>query len=223
MRRLLIALLVAILLTVAWWFLLGSRWNERTNEAEAQLEVEQQVERDLQRRLAALQVVADNTLEYQTAVDELTRSIPPSPQMDVLIDELAILAEDSGVSWQSAVYSNPVEDPLDSGIREILMSMEVEGQYFEILGYLYGIEEIDRLVVVNGVTFSAALDGDGFNIISARITARAYTTGQVVVPEVPEDSTTTTTTVPGDSATTTSATTSSTTSSTTTTTEATQE
>ncbi len=221
MRRVLIAVLVAILLTVAWWFLLGSRWNDRTNEANAQLEVEQQVERDLQRRLAALQVVADNTLEYQTAVDELNRSIPSSPQMDVLIDELAILAEDSGVFWQSAVYSNPVADPLDSGIREILMSIEVEGQYFEILGYLYGIEEIDRLVVVNGVTFSSSLDEDGFNIISARITGSAFTTGQVVVPEVPTDSTTTTT-IAGGSATTTSATTSSTTSSTTTT-EATQE
>lgn len=193
MRRVLIALLIAILLAVAWWFLLGSRWNERTNEARVQLEQEENIERDLQRRLAALQVVADNTLEYQTAVDDLRRSIPPTPQMDVLIDELSTLAGDSGVIWESATYSNPVGEPLDSGIREILMSIEVEGQYFEILGYLYGIEEVDRLLAIRGVTFSAALDDDGFNIISARITASAYTTGAVVVPEVPVDSTTTTT------------------------------
>lgn len=211
MRRVLIAILIAILLAVAWWFLLGSRWNERTTDARTQLEQEENIERDLQRRLAALQVVADNTLEYQTAVDDLRRSIPPSPQMDVLIDELSTLATDSGVTWESATYSNPVGEPLDSGIREILMSIEVEGQYFEILGYLYGIEEVDRLLTIRGVTFSAALDDDGFNIISARITALAYTTGAVVVPEVPVDSTTTTTTDGSTSTTATTSTTSSTT------------
>ncbi len=198
MRRVLIAVLVMILLAVAWWFLLGSRWNDRTEEARIALEQEQQAERDLQRRIAALQVVADNTLEYQTAVDELQRSIPVTPQMDVLIDELAVLAEDSGVEWVSGVYSTPSEEPLDSGIREILISMEVQGQYFEILGYLYGIEEIDRLVTIQGINFTSSLDGDGFNIISARIQATAFTTGSVVVPEVDESvAGTTTTTVVG--------------------------
>ena len=84
------------------------------------------------------------------------------------------------------------------------MNISVEGQYFQILGYLYGIADLDRLVRVDGLNVSSSQSADGFTVLSTTINATAFTTGQVVIPtpdelidpsEGTEDDTTTTTTV----------------------------
>ncbi len=67
------------------------------------------------------------------------------------------------------------------------MALTIKGQYFEILGYLYGLGELDRLVRVNSVAVSPALDDEtGVNLLSVTINATAFTTGEIVVPATPE-------------------------------------
>ena len=80
--------------------------------------------------------------------------MPPNPQMDALIFELNQLADDSGVTWLNSRYSVPA-DPLSTGVREVDIAMTVEGQYFEVLGYLYGINEMDRLIRVDGLNMDS--------------------------------------------------------------------
>ncbi len=204
MRRvLLFGVLIGILLAVGWYFLLISPIQAEISDNQDQLETAQQQELLLQTELNRLRRIKDAELQYTTAVSELNTAIPPTPELGSLIDQLEILAEASGVVWRNASYTNPGEES-DEGVREIGVNISVEGQYFQILGYLYGIADLDRLVRVDGLNVSSSQSADGFTVLSTTINATAFTTGQVVIPtpdelidpsEGTEDDTTTTTTV----------------------------
>ena len=212
MRRvLLFGILIAILLAVGWYFLLISPIQSEIADNGAQLESLQQQELILQTELNRLRRIKDAELQYPTAVSEPNTAIPPTPELGSLIDQLEILAEASGVGWRNASYTNP-GDESDTGVREIGVNVSVSGQYFQILGYLYGIADLDRLVRVDGLNISASESPEGFTVLSATINATAFTTGSVVIPtpeelidpaEGTEDDTATTTTTVADESTTT--------------------
>jgi len=202
MRRvLLFGVLIAILLAVGWYFLLISPIQAEISDNQAQLDTAQQQELLLQTELNRLRRIKDAELQYTTAVSELNTAIPPTPELGSLIDQLEILAEASGVVWRNASYTNPGEES-EEGVREIGVNISVEGQYFQILGYLYGIADLDRLVRVDGLNVSSTQSAEGFTVLSTTINATAFTTGAVVIPtpeelidpsEGTEDTTTTTT------------------------------
>ena len=77
-------------------------------------------------------------------------SIPSSPQADAFIEDITFLAETTGVELSSIALTPPVADP-DTGGFEVPVSLTIEGEYFEVLGFLYGIEALDRLVRVDSI------------------------------------------------------------------------
>ncbi len=204
-NALIISILVGLLVTAAWWFLLVGPQRDRQNQAEEELQAAQDEEFILRTQLSQLQRIQDNELPYRAAIAELETEIPDQPQTASLIDQLAALADETGVLWQSGNYGNP-ELNEDTGLFEIPLALNVEGQFFEVLGYLYGVADLDRLVRIDGVNISPRQDEAGFTILSVNLTGRAFATGTVQVPlielEVPdqpaEESTTTTTTTPED-------------------------
>jgi len=200
MRKLLLGLLFVIITSAAFYFLVYSPKSIEIDDAEQQLQTLEAEEAQLQARVAALRRIEARLVEYRDAVNQMAVSVPVDPEMDVLIIELNQLAVDSGVTWVSGAWSVPSEaDP--TGLRSVPLSIAVQGQYFEILGYLYGISEMDRLIVVDSLSFSPSLQDDGFNVISVNISAVTFTTGSIQVPVVPvveETTTTTTTTTTGD-------------------------
>lgn len=200
MRRtgVILAALGVLLVTALWWFFVISPTNTRISEAEDQLQSAQDNEVLLRTQLSRLKKIQENELTYLSAIGALEAAIPPTPQMPALIDTLAELAEDSGVQWESGTYGNPTEVEGEDYF-EIPVSLIVEGQFFEILGYLYGIADLERIVRVDAVSLTPTEDDAGFTIETVSISAVTFTTGNVVLPGVIEEVTeTTTTTTPGD-------------------------
>lgn len=213
MRKLLLGLLFVIITSAAFYFLVYSPKSVEIDDAELQLQTLQTEEAQLRARVQSLRRIEARLVEYRDAVNQMAASVPSDPDMDVLIIELNQLAVDSGVTWNSGSWSVPAE-PDPTGLRSVPLAISVEGQYFEILGYLYGISEMDRLIVVDSLSFAPRLEDDGFNVITVSISAVTFTTGSIQVPEIPvveEETTTTTTTADGGSTTTTIAATTTTT------------
>ncbi len=124
--------------------------------------------------------------EYDRANAAMLLSMPSTPQPDGLTDQLSLLADQANVDWTQVSFSTPGEAAL-SGFREIGVALTIKGQYFEVLGYLYGLGELDRLVRVNSVAVTPALDDEtGVNVLSVTINATAFTTGEISVPATPE-------------------------------------
>lgn len=210
-RALLIAIPLMLLVGAGFYFLLWGPIGEDIAVQEQELATLQAQENALSQRLRELNRVNERLPEYDRANANMLLSIPELPQIDGLTDELSVLADRANVEWAAVSFSTP-GDQSTTGVREVGLAMTVSGQYFEVLGYLYGLAEMDRLVRVDAIDISPSLDDEtGVNTLTITVNAVAFTTGAIVVPlppevaepDIPVDETTTTTTAPDSSTTTT--------------------
>ena len=178
MRRTLVFALIAILIGTLWYFFVVSPINERKDIARIDLETAQTEEFTLRTTLSRLRKIEENQLEYATAINQLENAIPPTPQLAQLIDDLNFLADENGLAWNSASYALP-SAVQGSDLFEIRVAIQVDGQFFEVLGYLYSIAELDRIVRVDAVALSSSADESGFHSMAATIDAVVFTTGEV--------------------------------------------
>lgn len=212
MRRapLILAALGLVLVTALWFLFVISPMNTRIGEFRDQTELAKNEEMTLRATLARLRAIQESELTYIAAAGALQEMIPPTPDLADLVDQLDVLKQETGVRWVSITPGLPAEVEGQT-YREIPLSMNIQGQYFEVLGYLYGLAELDRLVVVRSLAVSSGVDDDGFTLLSVNLSGAVFTTGELTPPpeegEAPPpeegEAAATTTTVAGDTTTTT--------------------
>jgi Tfp pilus assembly protein PilO len=180
--RILLGGLLAVLVGVGFYFLVLAPIAQNTEEIEAQTASEVQREATLMTERNRLLRVQEAELQYIDAVGELEASIPTSPNQSELINALEALATESAVGWQGATFAQPATNE-DGGYNEIQLNVQVTGQYFELLGYLYGMEELDRLIRINSAAFAPSVEENQVEL-AVTINATAFTTGEILTSEV---------------------------------------
>ncbi len=200
MRRpgLLLGILGALAVTAAWYLAFFSPVNQDIGESNDQLEGAQDEELRLETQLKRLQRIQENQLLYVEALGAVEAAVPPTPQEAALLDDLAGLELESGVVLEGVTLSFP-QDVEGRDYSVIPMSVAVEGQYFEILGFLYGLEDLARIVVIRNVNLSSSENEDGFTVLRVNVGAEAYTTSALTATGAQEatDEGATTSTQPG--------------------------
>ncbi|NND04109.1 MAG: type 4a pilus biogenesis protein PilO, partial [Acidimicrobiia bacterium] len=151
--KLLLGILVLVLITVLWFVFFFSPRRDAIAAAETEHDNALLRESTLRTRLSVLQEIKDNELSYLFAIGEMEASIPTSPQADAFIEDITFLAESTGVELSSISLTPPLSDPTTGGF-EVPIAITIEGEYFELLGFLYGVEALDRLVRVDGITLT---------------------------------------------------------------------
>jgi Tfp pilus assembly protein PilO len=148
--KVLVGVLALLLITVIWWFVFFSPKRDAIDAAKAEQETAALRQETLETRLRQLRAIKDNELSYLFAIGQMESSIPATPQADAFIEDITFLAETTGVELGSISLTPPVADP-DTGGFEVPVSLTIEGEYFEVLGFLYGVEALDRLVRVDSI------------------------------------------------------------------------
>lgn len=217
---------MGILVAAVWWVFFISPKNSDISEIEGQTETAQNAELGLRAQLSQLQAIADSELTFRTALGELDSAIPENPDIADFIEAVNLLALESGVELISI---SPAQPAAIEGAQyfEIGLNMSLEGQYFEILGFLFGLSDMERLVRVDGISLAAtateavdevvaeeAADGSSTTsstttttlpqqegLLSAAITSTLFTRTPLLVSVTPVE-----TTVPADGETTTTTT-----------------
>lgn len=179
---LIFGLLGLLLITAVWYLFALKPVNEKIHDTEAELQTEQESEVLLRTRLSRLKKIKDNELSYISAIGALEAQIPPTPQTPALIDDLSALADQAGVEWLGFNLGNPAAVEAED-VFEIPITLRIKGQFFEVLGYLYGVSDLERLVRVDGIQVAPA-EEDGFTMLTVTVNAKAFTTSDIVVPEV---------------------------------------
>jgi len=200
MRRwVLLALLLAVLLAAGWWFFLISPRNARIAEERDNLQAAQQQEVTLRTQIARLQEIRDSEVEYLAGIGKMEALIPEQPLLDEFIDELFALTEATGVELSQLSPAVPVV-VIGSELREIGVEAVVEGEFFEVLGFLFGLNDMERLVRVDSVNLISSQDEHGTTVLSAGLSMRLFTLSDLLPVTIPDTSggaeTTTTTTTP---------------------------
>lgn len=179
-----LGVLLAVLVGVGFWFLAITPIIENTEEIQDQTASEAQRESALMGERNRLLRIQEAELQYIDAVGELEEAIPPNPNQSELINALEALATESAVVWQGATFGQPAATE-DGNYNEIPINVQVSGQYFELLGYLYSMEDQGRLLRIDGATFSPAVE-DNIVELGVTINATAFTTGEILTVEVDE-------------------------------------
>lgn len=148
--KILLGALVLILITVLWYLFIFSPKRDAIDVAAAEYDSALLRESTLRTQLSTLQEIKDNELSYLFAIGQMEASIPSTPQADAFIEDITFLAESTGVELSSISLVPPIANA-ETGGFEVPITISIEGEYFEILGFLYGVEALDRLVRVDSI------------------------------------------------------------------------
>ncbi|MDP2623540.1 MAG: type 4a pilus biogenesis protein PilO [Actinomycetota bacterium] len=200
MRRVgLLAILAAVLVTAAWWMFLVSPRNGRIADLRDDLTVAEDTEGRLRVQIRQLEEIRDREVEYLAALGQLESLIPERPLLDEFIEEIFALTNETGVELQGLAPAVPAIAAEGSELREVAVSAQIEGQFFEVLGFLFGLNEMERLVRVDAIAVSSSESESGITILSVAIEMRLFTLADLLPPlddiVVPGSGDTTTTTV----------------------------
>jgi len=203
-RVLAVSALFFFMVTALWYFFLLSPRNSKIAELDNQLQTAIAEGDAFRLAVIALRDVQENDVAFLAAIGQMEAGIPEEAELAVFIEEVTALATATGIDLQSFAPSEPAASA-ELPVYEITITLAMEGEYFELLGFLFGLDDMERIVVVQAVSITAA--GGGGTEESEETTTTTTTT---LVP-------TTTTTVAGGETSSTSSTSTTTTTTTTTT------
>jgi Tfp pilus assembly protein PilO len=180
MRRwALLAALLVLLLAVGWWFLLIAPRNTRISDAHDDLQTAREQELGLRSQIAQLQAINEAKVEYLAGIGKMDALIPDQPLLDQFIEEIYSLSQSTGVELLNLSPAVPVLVP-DSQLRAITVSATIEGDFFETLGFLFGVMDMERLVRVDGISVSSSQDQNGATMLNVSLSMRLFTLSDLV-------------------------------------------
>ena len=149
------AIVAALAVTALWWLFVVSPRNEEVADINAQLDAAEAREESLRTQIRQLTSIKDQEVSYLFAIGQMETSIPENPEEAAFIDQINFLADRTGVDLTNLTLAPPTS-PIEEGASgfEIPTRIAVEGQYFEVLGFLYGLEAMERLVRVDSLNLS---------------------------------------------------------------------
>jgi len=161
-------------LTAVWWMFLISPKNAQIADFEDELNVAIGNEQLLRVTINELEAIRQAEVEYLAALGQLESLIPERPLLEEFIEQVYALTIDTGVELQTLAPSVPsVSDA--SLLREIQVSTQIEGEFFELLGFLFGLNDMERLVRVDAVAVSASTDDIEGTVLSASVQMTLFT------------------------------------------------
>jgi Tfp pilus assembly protein PilO len=197
-RGLLLSVLVALLLVVGWWFLLISPRNASIGDARDELQIAEEQEQRLRVQLNQLTEIDANAVLYADAITQMEALIPEQALLDEFIEQIDALAAATGVDLVTLSPAVPTPDP-ESELRVISVSVEIHGGFFDVLGFLFGLNDLERLVKATSIAVTSSATESGATELTVSLQLEAYTLADLVplseeLPEAPESPETTSTT-----------------------------
>lgn len=173
-RPWLAGVLGVLLITVAWWMFLISPRNAKISDVESETAIAVDTESRLRAQISQLQRISDREVEYLAAIGKLDSLVPDRPLLEEFIEQVTRLAIDTNVALQTIAPSLPSATD-ESELREIRTSVQLEGEFFEVLGFLFGLNDMDRLVRVDAIALSSSEDELGDTVLSVSLEVRMFT------------------------------------------------
>ena len=175
MRRVgLLVTLAVLVVTGLWWMFLISPKNGDIAGLEQQLFGAVDAEQRLRVQINELETIRQAEVEYLAGLGRLDALIPARPLLEEFIEQIYELTTETGVELQTLAPSVPSSLD-DSDLREVAVSVQIEGKFFELLGFLFGLSDMERLVRVDAISVSSSTEEGGGTILSASIEVKLFT------------------------------------------------
>jgi Tfp pilus assembly protein PilO len=197
LRQWLAISLVALLAILAGgWFLLIAPERSEAAELRAQAEAEQLTNEQLETQLEVLRARAVQLPAKRAELVEVAEKVPAGPSLPELVRALTAAARDAGVALTSVTPGAPaalaapvpaapvapvegaaaVPGPAASGLSEVPVVLEAEGDFYELEQFLAELEDLPRALRVTALVVQAGEDSGTASSerLRATVTASAY-------------------------------------------------
>jgi Tfp pilus assembly protein PilO len=199
-----------VVVLLLWFFMLWSPRSSDLSDAQDRVQQAQDEADRLELRVRRLLTLQDQATELRSELEDLRAAVPDDPNLAAFILEADDAASQSGIDFVSITPNEPVAAEAPGGPAVVNLSISAIGGYFQTLDFLNRLADLDRLVVIDSLSISAAVQA-GTVELNSSIAGRMFLAELPVTSGVPggaggdAGSSATTTTIP-ESTTTTAAT-----------------
>ena len=178
-RAPIIVVVCALLLTVAFWYLLYQPRRQETARYTAQTAELESQRAQVQAQIASLREIERNAEDYRSRLERLAEFIPDDPAQPTALRELQRAADESGVDIVETTFADPeaVVDAPPAGdevtLAQIATQMTVEGGYFQVVDLLRRIE-VDLARAIKIDTVAMAESEESFPRLSVTWTGQMF-------------------------------------------------
>lgn len=145
--------LIAALMIVLFYMFLWRPQSERIAEIDAERESVEQQQTVLQQRINRLEEVRRDAPDYEGDIVAAESVVPRDTAMPPAFRQLQTAADDAGVELVTITPSRPVQvEGAELGLAAISISLQVNGDYFELVDFLRRIE--DPAITARGFVWS---------------------------------------------------------------------
>jgi Tfp pilus assembly protein PilO len=148
----------AIGVIALWWVFLFSPLGADLDDSRDELDDVRRDGIELNAELGQLRDLAARGPEIAAQLDELAAAIPNDAEQAAVVAGLNQLAQDAGITWQSVTMQEPTA-AAPGQPPTIPLQIAIQGGYAQVVDYLDRLEELERLVVVDGVTVNGGGEG----------------------------------------------------------------
>jgi Tfp pilus assembly protein PilO len=167
-------LVAALLLTVAFWFLLYKPKADEQSVLEQETADLQGQQVTLRAEVAQLRDIKKRQVEIRAQLARLRQYIPDGPAQPQVIRQLQVSGDRAGVDIISVAFGEPLvpvsevdeaATPLDTGdegmiLANIPVTMVIEGGYFQAVDFFRRLEvDVPRALLVQNLAIAEAEDG----------------------------------------------------------------
>lgn len=166
----LIVALVAVLVLIAYWFLLIGPKRSELAETEDMIDTVQQEQLTLQSRLTELRDVRRRAPELEAFLAASQALVPPDAALPATVRSLQLASDASGVTLTTIAPGAP---SAGQGVRTLSLSLTLRGGYFQLVDFLRRIE--DPAIVSRAIEFtSITLSPTDYPTLSASLSGQMY-------------------------------------------------
>jgi type IV pilus assembly protein PilO len=155
-KNLAVGILAAVLVTALWYTFVLKPIRAQTSKVKADTATERGKLQPLQAQLTQAQRDASHEAAFKAELQSLQLAMPDSPALAAFIRDANGIAAASGVTWQSVTHAAPTLGTDD--VMSIAVGISVKGTYPQVMDYFGRLAQLQRLVVVDSVTFNPASD-----------------------------------------------------------------
>jgi Tfp pilus assembly protein PilO len=152
-----ITIVATIVIAAIWYFAWMSPEGNKLSTENAQISNLNTTLAQLNKTLATYKLNQQNLAVYNKLLSVFSTAVPPEEEAGTLTDEIAALADTSGVNLTELSVpfaSAPIESATGTptGLYQVSLAIDVAGQWSQCMKFLTGIYTFPRLITIQ--TFS---------------------------------------------------------------------
>lgn len=185
-----LAVLAAVVITGAWYMLLWRPQSAALIEARDRVDAAEQQANVLSIKVTKLRRLKKSEAAQLATLERLEAGVPAAPDLEGFLVQLNSAADSANTTVVNMAATPPTGGAAPqadisaalrtpSNLTAVPITLTVTADYADLLEFITALQEMDRLVVIDGLNATATENSTQLNV---QVSARIFTTAKIAAP-----------------------------------------